>query len=221
MVRTYRRKRRKLVRRKRRVPRPRRVPKGLIRLDQTVTYKSTVQNVDPQIPAESQSFALSELPRWKEFADMFDAYRIVGITMTWAFQTFPPPGTSTNANAGFTLLIREDKDGDTLLQPATATSMRASGRTQYKVIDGNRLSHTKRIAPTPLTLLYTGSALSSGYARTSNRKWIGTVSPDVRYYGLDWAFTSAIPTNFLTHAIDYQTRMTYHLEFKEVIDRVP
>jgi hypothetical protein len=221
MVRTFRRRRRKLVRRKRRVPRPRKIPKGLIRLDQTVTYKSTVQDVDPQLPAESQSFSLSKLPRYKEFVDMFDAYRIAGVTLTWAFQTFPPPGAGASANAGFTLLIREDKDGDTLLQPATALSMRASGRTRYKVIDGNKLTHTKKFAPTPLTLLYTGLVTPSGYARMSNRKWIGTVSPDVLFYGVDWAFTSAIGTNFLTHPIDYQVRVTYHLEFKEVIDRVP
>lgn len=147
---------------------------------------------------------------------MFDAYRIVGITFRWNFQTYTPPAN----NAGFTLLIREDKDGDTLLQPATAVTMRASGRTQYKQIDGNNLSVTKKFAPTPITMLYAGP-LTNGFARTSNKKWIGTVSPDVQYYGLDWTMTSAIPTNALTTPIEYQTRVTYHLEFKEVIDRVP
>jgi len=192
------------------------MPKGLIRLDQTVTYKDVLQNVDPQVTARSQSFALSNLPRYKEFVDMFDSYRIVGITFRWNFQTFTPP----QSNAGFTLLIREDKDGDTLLQPATANSMRASGRTQYKQIDGNNLSVTKKFQPTPLTMLYAGIG-ANGYARSSNKKWIGTVSPDVQFYGIDWAMTSALPSNNLSTPIEYQTRVTYHLEFKEVIDRVP
>lgn len=189
-------------------------------MDQTVSYVGEVTDLNPNIAAESRAFTLRNIPRHAEMCDMFDSYRINGVTCTWAFQTNVP---SQVAQASFTMLTRLDYDGDTLVAPATAVTMMGSGTTKYHQVGPNRLNVRRKFSPKPLTIMYTGSIIPGqvGYRRSSNKPWIGTVSPDVFHYGIDFAFTTALGSQTFVNPVGYEFRVTYHLEFKEVIDRVP
>ena len=160
------------------------------------------------------AFQLSYLPNYSDFTNLFDEYRIVGISIKWIFTANNANYISQNTNnidavCGLPLL-HYCIDTNSASPAATINAMR-----EYNTYKVRRLDKPCKvyIRPSVASAVY-DSAATWGY--TSTRKpWIDTSTPTVDYYGIKWAI-DPVYTAYAYEIGAVEIIYTYYVQCKVV-----
>lgn len=127
----------------------------------------------------SYRMTLDSLPNYTEFTNLFDAYRIIQMTVCFF------PAVTMSATVPFPPLYTViDYDDDTNL---TAVTQAFEYPTLQQSVAGSVVERT--FNPCAANAAYSGAFTS--YARMPRSTWVDVASPGVRYYALKWALPQA------------------------------
>lgn len=149
-------------------------------------------------------FRLNELPNYTEFTNLFDKYRIKGVSIALV-----PRVTSYDANPNATLvaqpMIHTAVDYNDSTAPANSVELMQYDT--YKCTVGSQI-HRRYFSPRVSNTVFR-TALSSAYSMGSNKQWLDctTGGADLPHFCLKWVIDNAsLETSFLVYK-------TFYLEF--------
>jgi len=123
----------------------------------------------------SLRFSLDQLPAYAEFTNLFDAYRIIQVTVTFIPTMGMPNGTTSSSL--YTVIDYDDDANLTSLNDALQyPSMQQS-------LPGSIIERT--LSPSAASAAFSG--VFTSFARMPKSTWVDATSPGVRYYGLKYA----------------------------------
>lgn len=159
----------------------------------------------PAVRNFAYEFALSNVPNYTEFSNLYDAYKIMAVKLEFIPRhteaVMEPPSLSTTLNSSIHSVLDYD-DANTL----TALNDYVQYES-YKNTRGNR-THKRYLVP---AMEQSASALGvNTLAVQAKRKWLDTDVPQVAHYGVKVYFE---PANVTTV---YDIKTTYYLAFKQV-----
>lgn len=162
-------------------------------------------------------FSLNDLPNVTEFTNLFDAYRLMGVKMSFIwnanvvnFVQQTTAGTLTN-NFGIPILYwapDHDDGGFT----TTLNELR-----QYSGFRQRRMDRpiTIFVRPRTSSSVYKG-ALASAYKENNRKTWIDAANPDVQYFAIKWAIDKNCPGANDQDIIGHVTlEMKYYFQCKD------
>lgn len=139
------------------------------------------------------AFQLSFLPNYTEFTNLFDQYRIVGVSIKWIFSTnvvnYGAPVAGTFADTCLPLL-HYCFDTNSNVVPASINVMREYNTYRCKRLDRVCKTYCR---PRIANVAYE-SALAVGYTQ-GYKQWVDTTYPSMDYYGIRWAIDPVTFTN--------------------------
>jgi len=204
-----------MARQRKAVRKPRARKAKLVRAPRQITYpiKRTIQfnissNSDPNLGVAlgSRTFALSELPVSSDFTNLFDQYRIMGVSM----QCIPNVNSSFVGTPTSYSIFHYAVDETDSTPPASKTELfQVAGRKTVNTQGVNQFSI--RLKPKASQTYWQGLT-ASGYGTASSGSWVNTSSPGVQHYGLKWAWDcNSNPATIIA------VFCTYMLEFRQPV----
>lgn len=157
------------------------------------------------------SFSLTGwCPNRAEFTELFDQYRLRCVV--WKMRLIQPPdATNTPATLQYFPDAYLTVDHDDANTPADVDEVMQYGKVKSGILYPNKWMKYK-CYPTPNTPVYQG-AVSSGYAKASNKLWIDLASPSINYYGIKGAIDCR-SVGTLAANLNVEVRCRLYWEFK-------
>lgn len=181
------------------------------------TFKRTVHEADIDISdttgghSYAMSFALSAVPNYTEFTNLYDNYKITGVAVELR-PTYTGSDLNTLAYANNVAIpdVRSVVDYDDP-NPIT-TENELLQHQNIKWTRGHRV-HRRYFRPKPVKPIYK-DAVSFGYAPSRIPEWYDTAYPTIPHYALKIWIDSLTGTS--TTNIVYRVYTTYYLRFRGV-----
>jgi len=154
---------------------------------------------------DSLKFSLSVLPNATEFTALFDAYRILQVTVL--FLPYQTMCNNTTSYPGEIHSVIDYDDNSTVASPDDLRQYRTYQR--YVCLE----KFTRTLSPAISQAVYTTLA-TTGYAqgaRGSKAPWIDSASPTVPWYGLKFITSNTQPTSA---QLTYIVEANYVLQFR-------
>ncbi len=143
-------------------------------------------------------FKLSDISDYTSFTQLFDTYRILGVS----YSLTPITNAYTSAAQLPNVILSADYNDS-----STPTNMeKMLNRAGAKMIPFNRVV-SKYIKPAVATGVY--GSIATNYGQVKN-KWITTQDPNTPMYGMKLGLQGS-PNQSIT----YQLRIKYYLQFKQ------
>lgn len=166
------------------------------------TQSLTIAN-DPTLPKEYiMTFTLDSLLNYTEFTNLFDAYRIVGVSVQFIPIVSGEPNSMTVSAvvAPYVVTAIDHDDANPINAPPY----------EYPSCQTNSMvkGFTRVLKPLPAMTVFNTST-SSGYARPSRDQWLDTAYPRIPHYSLRCYIPDASAYNYA-----YRTLVTYSIECK-------
>jgi len=160
------------------------------------------------------AFTLYSIPDYSEFTNLFDAYRITGVTMRWipisnSTESQIAGGAGNNAVASFIHFVR-DYDDNVVFTNAYSGVTAAQEYASYQMWRGTS-SKTIRMKPKAAVAMYQGAF--TGYGQTSHQ-WIDC-NTNAYYYAFKMVMEAFVPTNNVYY-MNFKVEFKFDLEFKNL-----
>lgn len=159
----------------------RRFPRGIVTLNQIHRFKRvyiTDHDILNKLYVEGSIIGkLNNLPDYEEFTNLFDSYRITGMSAKFLYdKSAPVVGSAVSVSM---LGTCTDKDDATAL--ATEDQFWQYQDFQYRPLTEKGL--TVYVKPSTASAGYAGGAFT-GYMHGNSNAWIDCNSPAMEYYGI-------------------------------------
>lgn len=155
-------------------------------------------------------FKLSDVVNYIEFTNLFDSYRIKGVSATIAMMAANQVGNGQWQYIPDLYYINDYDDGT---PPPNYGVIQ-----EYENCKVRKLSAEKTVKlyfkPKPTGVVYTGNPVVPGYANTAPGQWLDCSSANVEHYGLKM-FVENYQTN-LNGMPPIRIQFKYYLEFRTV-----
>ena len=180
----------------------------------SLTATSPIPNI------QQTTFQLSDIPQAQTFMELFDMYKINGVSqkITW-IQNGNGLGSANGVNCQ--VIVVKDYDGQS---GATASSWnelleRSNAKIRNLQFGTTRNSVKTYITPKIANTIWNGT-LASGYSSPKGKQWIDCGSPSVPHYSLITGINPYQGNNPPDPAVQgtftFQIETTYYLSFKQV-----
>lgn len=161
----------------------------------------TIDNINPTFAA--YNFSLDDLPNYQEFTNLYDAYRLNAVKITFLPQMTQSVSLSAfnNPNASVRFFSAIDYNDSNV--PGTIDDLREYQTCKFTPV---LRRHSRYI--------YKPKIQDRGQTYTPGRPWINTSSPDQDHFGLKIGVEPMQSTNITS--MGYTIECTYYVSFKSV-----
>lgn len=155
-------------------------------------------------------FALTNLPNYTEFTNLFDQYRIKCAIIKFRLIN-PPEATNTPASSQFYPDIYVTVDHDDATLPTAVDDILQYGKCKRGILRPNTWFKYK-CYPTPAIQLYR-SGTQTAYAPARNSMWLDLAYTDTPYYAIKGVVSNEA-AGIVTSALTVEVHVTYIVHFK-------
>lgn len=153
------------------------------------------------------TFALSQIPAYSELVNLFDNYRMVGVSYRWVV-TRSTDWATTNANRGWSVRINWTHDfNDSTTISQSQIYQRANQREVY--LNNDKLS-TRWFSLKPAALIQMFESISSTAYQPKWKQWFDTADVTAPHYGIKYAYQN------LYAGINLRLEAKCYYEFKGI-----
>lgn len=163
----------------------------------------------------SFTFNIEHVPGVSEFGNLFDQYKISGVSLSIRHLSGTELATETNTAGGTTqcaFMVWTDLDDNDIPTP-NSTQWKAvaeTGRTKLRYFPGGK--NVMKIFVRPKLALIAQDSTGTYDVKVLANNWVdGNVDEPARYYGVKWMIQSN-PSIGITHR--FRVNATYYLQFK-------